>query len=83
MFLSGDTELVRQLYQRLLRAAPAARVQDKFMGPKELVQVRHDAQDSTAWSKVMQLTPAVCVQQQVFRESVVVFHPPHYDAYGE
>ena len=58
MCLPGDTELVRQLHQRLLRSAPAAKVHTSFMGPTELAQVRHDAQDSTAWSKGMQLTPA-------------------------
>ena len=58
MCLPGDTELVRQLHQQLLRSAPAAKVQTDFMGPTDLAQVRLDAQDSTAWSKVMQLTPA-------------------------
>ena len=58
MCLPGDTELVRQLHQRLLQSAPAAKVQTDFMGPTELAQVRHDAQDITVRSEVMQLTPA-------------------------
>ena len=81
MCLPGDTDLVRQLHQRLLRSAPAAKVQTNFMGPTDLAQVQLMLKTALPGQRSCKLP--VRVQQQVFRESVVVFHPPHYDAYGE